>query len=103
MQERFESLLSVLPGQKFPHNLSLPFGKTPGLQAEPCSALPTHLTLLVVEKPFGSKRITSRRRLNQNPKLIPFKIFKFLMRGIDPIGVRKSMSNMFGHKRGNKC
>src|SRR6185295_6014135 len=59
-------------------------------------------TLLVLENPLGSNGVTSRRRLNQNPNLIPFKIFEFLMHGIDPIGVRKSMSNMFGLKRGNK-
>jgi hypothetical protein len=73
----------MLLGQKFPHNQYPLFGKTPGLQVEPCSALPTHLHLLILENPLGSNGITSRRKLNQNPNLIPFKIFEFLIFGLE--------------------
>src|SRR6185437_4532567 len=62
----------------------------------------TILTLLVFENPLRSDGITSRWRLDQNPNLVSFKIFKFLMHGIDPIRIRKSVSNIFGLKRGNK-
>jgi hypothetical protein len=41
-------------------------------------------------------------RWYQNPNLVSFKIFKFLMHGINPVQIRKSISNIPWFKRRDK-
>jgi hypothetical protein len=57
------------------------------------------LVLLIFENAFCTDGMVLRRRWHQSLNLISLKNFKLLMHRIDPVRIRKSVSNIMGLKR----